>query len=285
MSINFKFLFQQTGKLILYYIMELKGFYYQLPFNKNRVFSIKILPEYSIRYAAKGDIAQIIYKNQTLVKYKKSFEYSTLELFSALIKKGDVILDVGANSGLYSIFYSKLTGAEGKIYAFEPDPGTHSMLKKNLELNNCSNVKIYDFALSDKESKIEMMSYSIEEINLKENDSFKYIKEVPADKITTGAGYISAYRLDDIEEFRNLPRIDIIKIDVEGAELLVMEGSRKTILKYKPVIIFELSGRWTARFNYKPFQVLMLLNNLGYEMEEYEFQQWIARPAAGKPVM
>lgn len=284
MSINFKFLFQQTGKLILFYIMELRGLYYQLPFNKNKIFSIEILPGYRIRYAGKGDIAQIIYKNQTLVKYKKSFEYSTLELFSNLIKKGDVIIDVGANSGLYSIFYSRLAGNEGKVYAFEPDPNTFLLLKENLQLNNCINVNTYNFALSNKESKIQMVSFNLEKINLKDNDSFKYIKEIPEDQVDNDKGYINAYRLDDLQEFQTLSKIDIIKIDVEGAELLVLEGSRDIILKHKPIIVFELSGQWTARFNYKPFQVLVFFNSLGYEMEEYEFQQWIARPVTGKPV-
>jgi len=51
-----------------------------------------------------------------------------------------------------------------------------------------------------------------------------------------------------------------------------------TGLKHKPIIILELSGEWTSRFNYKPYQVLVFLNELGYEMEEYDFQQWVAKP-------
>ena len=107
MAINFKLLYQQTGRLFLFYIMEIQGIYWRLSLNKKKIFSIKILPEHVIRYARKGDIAEIIYKNQILVNQKKSFEYSTLHLFSTILKKGDVIIDVGANSGLYSILYSK----------------------------------------------------------------------------------------------------------------------------------------------------------------------------------
>ena len=78
--------------------------------------------------------------------------------------------------------------------------------------------------------------------------------------------------------FKFLFLIDCIKIDAEGAELLVLQGSANTILKHKPIIIFELSGEWTNRFKYKPYQVLIFLNELGYEMEEYDFQQCIAKP-------
>jgi len=277
MAINFKLLFQQTGKLLMFYVMELRGFYWNLPFNKNRIFSIKIFPGHIIKYARKGDIAEIIYKNEILIKYKKSFEYSSFQLFSTLLERGSIILDVGANSGVYSIFYSRLVGDKGRIYAFEPDTSNYFLLQENLKLNNCNNVRAYNFALSNKESVVEMISYNPADLNLKlQGDSFKYMKEVS--DITEPLHRTKAYKLDDLDEIKNISKIDFIKIDVEGAELLVLQGSINTIKKHKPVIIFELLGEWTIRFNYRPYEVLFLLNELNYEMEEYDFQQWIARP-------
>jgi FkbM family methyltransferase len=277
MAINFKLLFQQTGKLLMFYVMELRGFYWNLPFNKNRIFSIKIFPGHIIKYARKGDIAEIIYKNEILIKYKKSFEYSSFQLFSTLLERGSIILDVGANSGVYSIFYSRLVGDKGRIYAFEPDTSNYFLLQENLKLNNCNNVRAYNFALSNKESIVEMISYNPADLNLKlQGDSFKYMKEVS--DITEPLHRTKAYKLDDLDEIKNISKIDFIKIDVEGAELLVLQGSINTIKKHKPVIIFELLGEWTIRFNYRPYEVLILLNELNYEMEEYDFQQWIARP-------
>jgi len=257
--------------------MELRGFYWNLPFNKNRIFSIKIFPGHIIKYARKGDIAEIIYKNEILIKYKKSFEYSSFQLFSTLLERGSIILDVGANSGVYSIFYSRLVGDKGRIYAFEPDTSNYFLLQENLKLNNCNNVRAYNFALSNKESIVEMISYNPADLNLKlQGDSFKYMKEVS--DITEPLHRTKAYKLDDLDEIKNISKIDFIKIDVEGAELLVLQGSINTIKKHKPVIIFELLGEWTIRFNYRPYEVLILLNELNYEMEEYDFQQWIARP-------
>jgi FkbM family methyltransferase len=278
MAINFKLLFNQTGKAFLFYVMELRGFYWNLPFNRNRVFSIKILPGYSINYARKGDIAEMIYKNEVLVNLKKSFEYSTLELFSTILKPGHVIIDVGANSGLYSIFYSKLVGDRGKVYAFEPDKNTYSMLQENLKLNNCRNVLTYNFALSNKQSKVEMVSFDHKDLKLQGGDSFKYIKEITRDNLDADNITMDAFKLDDLEGLNIISKINFIKVDVEGAELLVLQGSINTILKHKPVIVFELSGAWTNRFNYNPYQLLVFLNELGYEMEEYDFQQWIAKP-------
>ncbi len=278
MPINFKLLFQQTGKLFLYYVMELRGLYWHLPFNRKKIFNLKIFPGHTIQYAGTGDIAEIVYKNEVLLRLKKSFEYSTLQLFSDVLKDGDVIIDVGANSGLYSIYYSKLVGPTGIVHAFEPDTETYSLLQQNLKLNGCKNVVTHNFALSNKQSRVEMVSFSQPALKLQSGDSFKYIKEVNIDDSSTSEGKMNAFKLDDLNEFNSIPKMDCIKIDVEGAELLVLQGSVKTILKYKPVIIIELSGEWTKRFNYKPYEVLIFLNELGYEMEEYDFQQWIARP-------
>ena len=278
MAVNFKLLFEQTGKLVLVYFMELRGLYWQFSFNKNKIFSIKILPGHTIKLARKGDIAQIIYKNEVLVKYEKSFEYSTLKLFSQIVKQGDIIIDAGANAGLYSIFYSKLIGKGGRVYAFEPDLKTYSLLKENLQLNNCTNVETFNAALSNKEGFVEMVAYNPDSLKIKDGDAFKYMENVADIHAVVRPGFVNAYKLDDTKELNSLAKIDFIKIDVEGAELLVLEGAVQTILKYKPVIIFELSGNWAKRFKYKPYQVILLLYDLGYEMEEYDLEQWIAKP-------
>lgn len=279
MAINSKLLFEQTGKLFLFYVMELRGWYWNLPFNRNKIFNLKIFPGHTIKYTGTGDIAEILYKNEVLLGLKKSFEYSTLKLFSEILKEGDVIIDVGANSGLYSIFYSRLVGPSGVVHAFEPDPKTYALLLENLKLNNCKNVIAHNIALSNKESIIEMMSFTQPGLKLQSGDSFKYMKEVGIDAASTSSQQkIKAFKLDDLNEFDSISKIDFIKIDVEGAELLVLQGSVNIILKYKPVIIIELSGEWTKRFNYKPYEVLVFLKELHYEMEEYDFQQWIARP-------
>lgn len=278
MAINFKLLSQQTGKLFLYYVMELRGLYWQLPISRKKIFNLKIFPGHTIRYSRKGDISEIVYKNEVLLGLKKSFEYSTFQLFSNMLKAGDVIIDVGANSGLYSIFYSKLVGAWGVVHAFEPDKETFSLLLQNLKLNDCKNVTAHNFALSNKESRVEMVCFRQPSLKLQSGDSFKYIKEVSFDDLSYSESKMNAFKMDDIRELKSIAKIDCIKIDVEGAELLVLQGSVDTILKHKPIIIVELSGEWTKRFNYKPYQVLVFLNDLGYEMEEYDFQQWIARP-------
>lgn len=278
MFLSDNFLWKQTRRLLSIYYMELRGFYWRLPFNKSKIFTIQIFPGYKIKYARNGDIGEIIYKYEFLVNRKKSFEYQTMELFASLIKPGDVILDIGANTGLYSIFYSKLVGDKGKVFAFEPDTKTYKALLNNLKLNNCTNVITHNFALSNKESKIEMVSEDTNDANLKTGDAFRYIKEITDDSSSSTNNTIKAFRLDDLDLIKKEEKINFMKVDVEGAELLVFEGGKETIQNHKPKIIFELNGQVTKRFDYNPVQVLMLLNELGYSLDEYDSQQWMALP-------
>lgn len=274
-----KFLWKETRRLLSIYYMELRGFYWRLPFNKSKIFSLKIFPGVKIRYQRKGDIGELLYKYEFLVGRRKSFEYGTLELFTSLIKPGDVIIDIGANTGMYSIFFSKSVGKTGSVLAFEPDRETFNILQQNLKLNNTENVIAFNLALSDKEANIEMVSEATNDAHLKTGDAFRYIK-VLNDETNDPSNAMKAVRLDDLEEVQQAGKINLMKVDVEGAELLVFKGARQTLEKFKPTIIFELNGKLSGRFNYKPIDVLLLLHEMGYSLEEFDAQQWIARPVS-----
>jgi len=69
------------------------------------------------------------------------------------LRKGDIFIDVGANIGLMSIFASKVLGNKGLVYSFEPEPGTFSILKKNIEINLIRNIRIYNIGLGEKRNK------------------------------------------------------------------------------------------------------------------------------------
>lgn len=275
---HLKFLFQQTGKLVSYYIMEMRSSYWNLIASKKKTVNLRIFPSHDIKIEAKGDVARIIYQGEPMLRYKRSFEYSTFELFSNHLNPGNVIIDIGANIGVHSIFFSKLVGKNGQVFSFEPEGKTFLLLQQNLQLNNCENVHISNIALSNKNGFVELCGHESGFSDADGGDPYKFIKQMADENKGDTVGLVKSVRLNDIPEINSLDKIDFIKIDVEGAELLVFEGAKQIILKYKPVIIFELEGAYTKRFNYKPYQVFVLLNELGYEMEEYEKGQWKANP-------
>ncbi|MBI5920063.1 MAG: FkbM family methyltransferase [Betaproteobacteria bacterium] len=170
-----------------------------------------------------------------------------------------VIFDVGANVGYYAAQFSKRMAEDGIVYAFEPVPETYQTLIKNVELN-CLKQKIKTFQLglgqAPDQAKIFLPGFSgsaaASLMNLHpEEDS----REVTV-KIET---------LDNLFSQSGLDRLDLIKMDIEGAELMALKGGLKTIEKHKPVLFIELLRKWSKPFGYHPNEVIALLSGLGYQ--------------------
>lgn len=145
------------------------------------------------------------------------FESEKAELtdFVDEINEDDVVYDIGANTGLYT-FFAATKCSEGEVIAFEPYPPNARLLTKDMERNRLSNVTVIEKALSDSVGSIEFsqppeadVGYGSSSIQMEKSDS---TIEVPT---TTGDQLISSAQI---------PRPNVVKIDVEGAEPLVIEG-------------------------------------------------------------
>ena len=147
-----------------------------------------------------------------------------------------IFYDVGSNYGYYSVILSQLTKT---TYAFEPVAETFIVLKKNIKKNRIKNIIQFPFALSDKEESISINIYS----SSGNNSMFK--RNIPSDHPTKhiGKSNIRTKTIDSLvfSENNRIEKPDLIKIDVEGAELHVLKGAIKTIVKYKPVLLVEYS--------------------------------------------
>jgi len=137
---------------------------------------------------------------------------------------GQVVVDAGAHYGFYSVFCSRLVGENGLILAFEPDWVNFKNMKANLRLNNVRNVLALNYALSD----------------ANETTKLYLSKRAIGHSIVRMSGknfvWVPTRKLDSIIDEYRINRLDLIKIDVEGAELLVLKGAIETLTKFKPVI-------------------------------------------------
>jgi FkbM family methyltransferase len=146
-------------------------------------------------------------------------ERRVLEKFISLINKGDVIYDIGANTGVWSVILAKVVGNSGKIISFEPEKESIERLKENLKINNLNNVLIVEKALGDKNQKSKLFigettgNFSL--VNLYEKDVNYQDVEV-----VNGDNYIKEQNLQ-------IPKA--IKIDVEGFEYSVLMGLKNTL--------------------------------------------------------
>jgi len=193
--------------------------------------------------------------------YYEKQETKILSYFAE--SKNGSIIDIGANLGYYSVILGKLLKFSDKLIAFEANPQIIEMLNKNIAINDLrEDVKVFNCALSDiSDQKLKLY------IPLKAGSSAASLNKLHPDD-TNNSIEITTKRLDDLTQIRDLESISLIKIDVEGAELSVINGALETIHEYKPVLFIELLRKWSKIFGYHPNDVLVILQDLGYNVFE-----------------
>ncbi len=158
-------------------------------------------------------------------------EYET-ELMEKIVKTGDIVLDIGANIGYYTLLFAKLVGKEGKVFAFEPDPANFALLKKNIEANSYANVVLVNKGVADRTEKCKL-----------------YLSEDPGDHqmydAHDGRKYIEVECTSIDDYFKNnRQKIDFIKMDIQGAEFVAAQGMLR-VLNNNPAVKV-ISEFWPA---------------------------------------
>ena len=200
------------------------------------------------------------------------FEVYETEIFRTYVKPGMTVVDIGANIGYYTLLAAKGVGTEGRIYAFEPERASHELLKKNMCANECTNVSLFTTAISDKESE------AILHIS-KANKGNHSIINLPnrSQEFTTSAN-ITTNTLDNICLSEKITNIDLIKIDVEGAEGLVLAGMQKTLALPKITLFLEFFPENLRQAGNDPAQILAMLTSHGFVISNMNSQKRILEP-------
>jgi len=187
---------------------------------------------------------------------KGTYEPIQSEAFQRLIRPGSVVFDVGAHVGYYSVLSSILAGPRGQVVAFEPLPANLKYLRRHLRLNGCDNVRVLTNCVGN--------GSSIARFD---------------DSHGTGVGHLASKgtlevqvrSLDEMVESGELPVPQFIKIDVEGAELLVLSGAERLLRQHHPILILSTHGDDLDR------ACLKRLSELGYDVEHLEADVLVAR--------
>ena len=171
------------------------------------------------------------------------------------IAPGDVVVDAGAGLGIYTVGTAKLVGAEGRVLAFEPGRESFSVLERNIKLNLPNNVRCFRSALSERDGMARLFHH--------ENRPVSYSLE--SGKNTEGFWeQTRTITLDTVAEQQGITRLDLLKMDVEGAEELVLEGGRALLRHSRPTILFETSPGGARRLGLAPDGAWQALAKLGY---------------------
>lgn len=172
------------------------------------------------------------------------------------ISNDDFIIDVGANIGWHSFTLS--SQAKPVIFSFEPDPFNFSLLKQNKEINNMTNVRLFNLAL-DNESG-EKTLYLYKDHNLGRHSMIQHQKSVKSTGITT-------VRLDDLlkKEGMDNRRIKLIKIDIEGFEYAAMQGAKEA-LQRTDYLLTEFTPEMMRKIGQDPMDYIRLLEDAGFKL-------------------
>jgi FkbM family methyltransferase len=193
---------------------------------------------------------------------------------SRLVWPGSVCLDIGAAAGLYTLALSELAGHSGQVHSVEPLPPSiaRPVWTRVLGARDRPNVRHHALALGAQAGG-GVMSVPIGRYGpvtgrsfltrgshgLGSNAEFASHKDVA----------VKVEILDDFSERLGLTRLDFIKIDVEGAELRVLEGGQRTIEKFRPTMLIEIEARHTERYEYSPGDITGWLTQRGYTMHTW----------------
>lgn len=165
------------------------------------------------------------------------FERSMTRLFKKVVKPGDVVVDIGANIGYYTLLASRLVGKDGLVYSFEPEPRNYNYLLKSIELNKYNNVIAIQKAVTDisSKAKLYLCPYDASHHIINQYGGIKTYRPNFAHK--KDFIEVEVVSLDNyFKDFKQ--QIDVVKIDVEGAEMLALLGMDRIIKESKNLKMF-----------------------------------------------
>lgn len=185
------------------------------------------------------------------------YETGTTLLIERTLRSGMVVVDVGAHVGYYALLAARLVGREGQVYAFEADPANYRLLLENIELNSYSNLRAFSQAVADRSGPL---SFYLSPWGSDRNSLYAE---------NTGAGAhdveVDAITLDEFMATAGKPKVDLIKMDIEGAELAALEGMKETLEKTSRLIV-EFSPLSISGAHEKPEELLNKLSRLGFRI-------------------
>ncbi len=217
-----------------------------------------------------GDLKVRIYPHDVIgmsIYVNEMFEPAECRFVMKFLQHGMIFFDIGANLGQYTLLASRQVGPKGQVHSFEPNGRMFAELRYNVELNGFSGIcTLNNMAVSDKEGTAKLSLY-------KPGD--EVYGSLGHHKREEGAllGYeeVKTIRLDGYIKETGVSRIDLIKMDIEGAELPALKGAAGLLSRDNaPAIVFEMADINTIGFGYHAIEIWDYLNLFGYQIYHFD---------------
>jgi FkbM family methyltransferase len=205
------------------------------------------------------------------------FEPNEVSIIKNIVKRDMFVVDIGANIGFYTVMFASLVGDAGRVVAFEPVPDSRSKLTASVIRNRLEHiVEIETVALSDTIGQVRIV-HAIDTVNI----GGAHISTDPAefDRAEIATHMVNTRRLDD---YRFNRRIDFIKMDIEGAEGLVLRGADATLRRDMPVMLVEFNEQQLRKVSNTKSEILATqYRSIGYDLFRFAGNSRITAIADG----
>jgi len=193
-----------------------------------------------------------------------------LELVEKTLREGDSAIDIGANYGLWAYHMSRAVGREGRVYSFEPIPFTAKTFRRVARrLGFAANTTLIERGAGESAGEVEFVLPVVESgaisaglAHMGRNDA-RAGKEKHFRFNRTSTVRCRVVTID--EELKNVDRLQLVKCDIEGADLFAMRGARRTLERHKPVVVIEINPWFLEGFGLKVTDVTDFFDTLGYQ--------------------
>ena len=188
------------------------------------------------------------------------WEWETFSFLQQWLGPGQTVIDAGANIGQYAMLASERVGPGGRVHCFEPHPGVYQVLMRNLERAGCANVVARALALADAPGSRDLFLRPVGNVG---STSFR-----PSDDGDPGLRIrVKTTTLDAYVESQRIRRLDLLKIDVEGAELEVLDGAARTLTANPDIVlVVEFLRDNTRRFGHTVEDLAASLRARGFQL-------------------
>ncbi len=194
-------------------------------------------------------------ENTGLAALYSGNEQDNQRVYADLVRPGDTVVDAGANWGVHALYLGKLVGREGRVHAFEPHPQVVEELRWHVERNELKQVTIHACGLMDRAGEIPFV--------LGENSKSSHV--IGTHDQSGGIQVIvPCFTLDEVMVRSGVTSLRLIKVDVEGAESLLLKGAEKTISRFRPHLVVELHNPE------QDLEVARLLTGWNYKIERVD---------------
>jgi len=202
-------------------------------------------------YKIQGNYMYIDKNDSLMLSYYGIYEPKETKLIKNIVKPTFTVIDIGAHIGYYTLIMARKAKI---VYAFEPNPYNFELLKRNIEINRLTNVRLYNKAVGNLNGKANLFISNLNSGMSRVYNSI-YCEKEPLE--------IDMIRLDDI-----IDKVDFIKMDIEGSELGALNGMKK-ILENGVILLMEFHPPSIREYGADPAEIYNLLTNLGYKITLY----------------